>query len=338
MTEEKNLMKNRIDWIDLAKGITILLVIVGHTVGSPLRGIIFSFHMPLFFILSSVTFRYSADKEQFVTNAKKAFKHLVVPAYVMYALVTCIFVLQNLSLFTSAEFVKAFVGDRLLSAFFASGVEITMASKVISPMGIPWFLIVLFLGRTLFDCLQLKLSGKCLIVCSVILSVIGVWFGSVQWLPLSFDIVLAIQPLFYVGMHFGIFKVESKPAFKLMISGVIWAVVLIISYIFAYHYMELACRRYTLYPLCYVGAIAGTLAVAEISVIIGSLKRFVAPLLYLGKNSLYMLCIHILDSSLFYKFWNLSENSYVNAVLRIAIDSLIFAIFMFFAEKKHKNK
>lgn len=338
MTEKNDLIKNRIDWIDLAKGITILLVIVGHTVGSPLRGIIFSFHMPLFFILSSVTFRYSADKGQFAANTRKAFKHLIVPAYVMYALVTCIFALQNMSLFTSAEVVKAFVSDRLLSAFFASGVEVAMASKVISPMGIPWFLIVLFLGRTLFDYLQLKISGKCLIVCSVILSVVGVWLGSVQWLPLSFDIVLAIQPLFYVGMHLYAFRVENKPAFKLVLSGAIWAGVLIISYVFAYHYMELACRRYTLYPLCYVGAVAGTMAVAELSVVVCSMKKVVAPLLYLGKYSLYMLCIHILDSSLFYKFWNLSGNSYVNAFLRIAIDSLIFAIFIFMAVKKHKNK
>lgn len=37
----------RLDWIDIAKGIAIILVIVGHTVPnpSPLRHAIFSFHM-----------------------------------------------------------------------------------------------------------------------------------------------------------------------------------------------------------------------------------------------------------------------------------------------------
>lgn len=44
--------KNRIDWVDCAKGITLLLVIIGHTVSTDasnmVRAGIFSFHMTLF--------------------------------------------------------------------------------------------------------------------------------------------------------------------------------------------------------------------------------------------------------------------------------------------------
>lgn len=47
--------EERLEYIDIAKGIAILLVVVGHTVrrGDPVnedivRGLIFSFHMPLF--------------------------------------------------------------------------------------------------------------------------------------------------------------------------------------------------------------------------------------------------------------------------------------------------
>ena len=49
----------RLDWIDIAKGIAMILVIVGHTVPnpSPLRHAIFSFRMPVFFILAGYTFR-----------------------------------------------------------------------------------------------------------------------------------------------------------------------------------------------------------------------------------------------------------------------------------------
>ena len=41
-------MENRIDWIDVAKGIAIILVVAGH-VGYPTMGkaVIYSFHMPL---------------------------------------------------------------------------------------------------------------------------------------------------------------------------------------------------------------------------------------------------------------------------------------------------
>lgn len=46
-------MTKRIAWIDIAKGIAILLMIIGHELPSNchLYGLIFSFHMPLFFIL-----------------------------------------------------------------------------------------------------------------------------------------------------------------------------------------------------------------------------------------------------------------------------------------------
>ena len=47
-------MNKRVEWIDLAKGLGMLLVILGHCVcfGGIMHNAIFAFHMPLFFILS----------------------------------------------------------------------------------------------------------------------------------------------------------------------------------------------------------------------------------------------------------------------------------------------
>lgn len=76
----------RVEWIDIAKGITMFLVILGHSVFGALRGMIFSFHMPLFFILSGMTCGLSADGSQFWRKCKKAFVHLVIPALIMFFL------------------------------------------------------------------------------------------------------------------------------------------------------------------------------------------------------------------------------------------------------------
>ena len=54
----------------------MLLVLLGHSVYGTLRGMIFSFHMPLFFILSCMTYRLSADTRQLGVQSKKAFFHL----------------------------------------------------------------------------------------------------------------------------------------------------------------------------------------------------------------------------------------------------------------------
>lgn len=50
-------VRQRIDWIDTAKGLCMILVIVGHTLpyGNLMRNFIFSFHMPAFFFLTGYT-------------------------------------------------------------------------------------------------------------------------------------------------------------------------------------------------------------------------------------------------------------------------------------------
>lgn len=53
--------KKRIEVIDLAKAFTIILVILGHTVGNldevPYRLVLYSFHMPLFFFLAGLSMK-----------------------------------------------------------------------------------------------------------------------------------------------------------------------------------------------------------------------------------------------------------------------------------------
>lgn len=48
---------NRELWIDMARGIGIILVFLGHSTGNPLIWLIYGFHMPLFFILSGYLYR-----------------------------------------------------------------------------------------------------------------------------------------------------------------------------------------------------------------------------------------------------------------------------------------
>lgn len=50
-------MKARLDYIDVARGMAMGLVVLGHcygSVGAPVNRFILSFHMPLFFFLSGL--------------------------------------------------------------------------------------------------------------------------------------------------------------------------------------------------------------------------------------------------------------------------------------------
>lgn len=83
----------RIDWIDWAKFIGIILVVFGHTEFNEtnlyLRKFIYSFHMPLFFFISGYLFKIKEDnfKGYFINS----FKSLLIP-YVFFcalALIIC---------------------------------------------------------------------------------------------------------------------------------------------------------------------------------------------------------------------------------------------------------
>ncbi len=48
----------RLDWVDVARGIGIIAVVIGHAwTSGPLRDAMYSFHMPLFFLLSGILSR-----------------------------------------------------------------------------------------------------------------------------------------------------------------------------------------------------------------------------------------------------------------------------------------
>lgn len=75
-------MKLREHYIDVAKGVAMLLVIIGHITIIPswLYAWINSFHMPLFFFLSGMVYNpYKYDKFKDFFKAK--FKGLIIPYF-----------------------------------------------------------------------------------------------------------------------------------------------------------------------------------------------------------------------------------------------------------------
>jgi len=79
--------KKRFEYIDVAKGLGILLVIFGHLYpcGGRLSSVIFSFHMPLFFFLSGI-FARSAEGEKFFPYFFKKNKRNIVWYFAVLAI------------------------------------------------------------------------------------------------------------------------------------------------------------------------------------------------------------------------------------------------------------
>ena len=79
--------RGRVSWIDAAKGLGIILIVLGHiaSVESPslLYVYIYAFHVPLFFFISGLTLK--PERDPFGTMLKGKLRSLLLP-YLCYAL------------------------------------------------------------------------------------------------------------------------------------------------------------------------------------------------------------------------------------------------------------
>lgn len=130
-------MGKRIEWIDVAKGLLTILVVLGHTTaGSLLSTIIYSFHMAAFFILSGYTF---GNKDiSFTEFIKKQFKGIIIP----YMLLSFIMLLY---FFLKARFLHSGEFD-LVSGVTSVFIPISGRNST-SVYGL-WFLPCVFISKT----------------------------------------------------------------------------------------------------------------------------------------------------------------------------------------------
>lgn len=312
-------VNKRIDWIDCAKGLGILLVIFGHSLHYEsdqvlIRGIIFSFHMPLFFILYGMTFRFSDDSKSFRKNLLKRFKHLFVPALISFILLTLIDLIYELDNLNITVFIK----DHLTALLFCPGAAYEIGSLHIGTVSMLWFIFVLFYASVLIDFLHLHLPKRINVLICLILFVLGYFvifagFG----LPLALDTVFLVIPFILFG-KFIMTRIKIPDIRYLIGSLILWVLSFIVIVYFTGTYLEIAGRRYPLFPVCHIAAIAGTVFICGLCGYFTKLVKVSKPLVILGRYTLYVYIVHTFDY-LFFFAWD-SVNNYLAAVIRIAID------------------
>lgn len=142
-------VRQRIDWIDTAKGLCMILVIVGHTLpyGNLMRNFIFSFHMPAFFFLTGYTARRPDTWQGFARRVRKDFVALIVP---VLGVVQVFNVLLNFFLSDDRSLTNLWDIARYnaITLFWASG----NPADGIPSCGMPWFLFALFWGKLILNC------------------------------------------------------------------------------------------------------------------------------------------------------------------------------------------
>lgn len=285
----------RLDWIDLAKGFSCLLVVVGHTISSDstLYRYIFSFHMPLFFILAGFTFRPKPMRPLIKSSAKR----LLVPYTIVFLLWHVMNALKSGPISTQAlsSLAKTFI--------FASGINLD-APQVLA-VGMSWFLMVLFVSRIIFNgaatiTQRAKHPLASLgLICSISLAAGLVLGGKLKlYLPFSFDIALIAVFFMFIGYAAKECKVDKRVD-HVWIAAIISAGIWIIAA--SNSSLEFATRAYHSIILMLIAAIAGTLSFCLFAMIIAKAQSkaisllIKKPLLFYGRQGMAIYCIHALD-------------------------------------------
>lgn len=267
--------KKRIDFIDLAKGICIIMVVVGHC-GAPIEipgwEIV---RMPLYFILSGLFFKDYGGWVQFLVQKTNK---ILIPFLFFYVLGNiCYYLVQFLLpdlLITEARGIFDLFNNR---QFFNGPI---------------WFLLCLFWCNVIFCTISLYISKdsfRIVLVC--LLGALGWYMGNVLHLfvPLFIDVALTALPFFAFGYYLKkteILYPNKYDKYNLLFAIILWGIAFILTktthFRLSFHYNGLEGWS------TYIISITSVLSILFLCKII---KRI--PLVsYMGRYSIILLCTH----------------------------------------------
>ncbi len=283
---------NRDITFDIMKGIAIIAVLIGHTDGINLWGknFIYSFHMPLFFILSGCFFR---DKGLTYGNVtKKNFKRLIVPY-----LFTCLLLLAYTMLYAYKKHNMLLLFDEFWAVVWAAGYyhhsPLLGDVQYIGPI---WFLVSLFWCKLAYLVLYRQTRKTLVLPIAVIVSICAVMLDYyVVNLPLG--ILPGLSALvFYAMGHY--IKESQIPQWIFWMFVCCWALAIWhATAIEALSHNPMICIcRYACWPLDVGGALGGVFVVYLLSKRIEKYTKWISQAFaWCGSLSLPILCFHVLE-------------------------------------------
>lgn len=265
------LNKKRTSWIDIAKGITILLVFFGHTVSFPyeLTRIIYFFHMPTFFLLSGYCFNLKGSFSEFIIQKAKG---ILLPVFTL-----------GLTGSIAVSLMLVFVKNESVDwkwVFLNPVVQY-------GPHDLLWYLPAAFVSLVLFNLLVKWCKEKLLfiVVISFFLAVLSYLFIRLIKieLPWQLDTALVALPFLAVGYSAKVkgFVSHIGKIWVFIVSALLCIVVGILNMKF-FGVVEMHVNSYGNLPLFYLSAFAGVGMVVSLSVMISENRM----LEFFGRNTL----------------------------------------------------
>lgn len=257
----------RNDIVDIAKGIGIFLMVIGHTgIPLPLRIWIYSFHMPLFFFISG--FFYKRDKYGIGSFVKARCKTLVIPYFIFLVITFLWFRFFDLGLVYCPPLL-----DLLLN-----GTQWAI-----------WFIPVLFITELLivvFNNIARKISANFVFYIMVIICIVMSYMAYLFNIHLPYKVEVCGMAMVYYWI--GYFMKCMAPDFINKKMG-IFIVIHILACLVFHPSTEMSFNNWDMGILNIVIALMGILGIFFLSKNISKLEKISMLVISLGEYSLVVL-------------------------------------------------
>ncbi len=280
--------KDRVRWIDFIRGLAIIFVVFGHTLsGGPVQTYVYSFHIPLFFLISGLV--YHDRGTNFKDFTKKKARQLLIP-YFIFGIISIIIY----SIFGS--FVAHALGrggnhfniiNNILGLIYGNAKTGNLRYNTAL-----WFLPCLFCTNELFYILRRILKKHHFVICyiSIIASIVIEQVGEVV-LPFGLETAFIMLVFFELGYVIYNERDLFRRIFKTKVVNYLCAILFIITgcvFSAVNGRVRYSVGIYTNLVLFYLSSWMGIMGYLLISYSIGN-NRVIDNI---GKSSLAILVLH----------------------------------------------
>lgn len=265
-------MQNRIESIDIAKGLGIILVIIGHCTktGIFINNWIYSFHMPLFFFISGLCFnniKY-ADNNYFIIQRTKT---LLIPC--IYLSILIYFISFSLNIYPPTDY----------------------------PPDALWFVFILYLSECFYFFINKYLKNNIIKLSIIFLMLFIGLILNIKRIVLPFCLCSIFPAVFYYGIG-NLFKDAFHYYIKKIQLNIYIILLLFLPSVCLCFFGQTINLKENYIPspeiLFVIISFISIFAFLSISTSINNIKgfflKFKNAILFLGKNTLIILALHML--------------------------------------------
>jgi acyltransferase len=278
--------QQRIGWVDQVKGIGIILVVLGHmSIPEVLSHVIFSFHMPLFFLVSGYLFNEKKYSRPMSNIVMAKFSSLVWPFFTFTLFGAMLNGLFEIQYFDLQDYIMH-IASSLMHA--AKGME-----SIVTPL---WFLTALFTTEVLFSQTYRYFPSRFSLAAAIAFMVITGFMNAHFWhvrIVYNMHIAFIALGLILLGWSARQWHVISKqlaflPALLQCVAATVVTVLLALST----QRIDMRTNVYGNPIIFFLCALTGTYSVVLAAHIVQRIRFIKVFFQYCGRNALIILATH----------------------------------------------